>query len=201
MRVKICGITNLEDALAAVEFGADMLGFIFASSPRQVEPEHVREITVKIPADVIKVGVFVDSQSGEIIHTVKECHLDMVQLHGNESPEFCAALPFPIIKAFTPESLPSLSQIGNYGVDFLMLDRSKGSHELPEKLWPIAKELTALGRIILAGALTPEIVAEAVKIARPYAVDVASGVEERPGKKDHSKIRDFITEAKREEQN
>ncbi len=197
VKVKICGITSLEDALAAVECGADMLGFIFvASSPRRAGLELVREIAERLPADVVRVGVFKDSEPEEIERTVRDCRLNMVQLHGNEGPEFCAALPFPTIKAFSPENLPSRSQLRSYGADFLMLDREKGSRQSPEKLWPIAKSLGELGNIFLAGALTPETVGEAVKIARPYAVDVASGVEKGPGIKDHHKMNDFINYAK-----
>jgi len=192
VKVKICGITNLEDALMAVNCGAGMLGFIFAKSPRKIEPETVKEIMPNLPSSIIKVGVFMDQDISEVKEIVTFCGLDMTQLHGNESPEFCESLSVRIIKSFTPQTLPELNKLRDYKVELLMLDKQKGINTKPEELWPIAREMTQYGQVILAGSLTPENVAEAIKIAQPYAVDVASGVEREPGKKDYQKIEAFI---------
>jgi len=196
VKVKICGITNLEDALAAANLGADMLGFIFAKSPRKVEPETVKEIVANLPSSIIKVGVFMDQGISEVKEIVTFCGLDMAQLHGGENPEFCESLPVRIIKSFTPQTLPKMKEIRNYKVELLMLDKQKGVDTSPEELWPIASEMTQYGQVILAGSLTPENVAEAIKTAQPYAVDIASGVEREPGKKDHQKLETFIRNCK-----
>ena len=192
VKVKICGITNLKDALAAASYGADMLGFIFAKSPRKVEPRTVREIVANLPPSIIKVGVFMDQDISEVKEIVTFCGLDMAQLHGSESPEFCESLPVRIIKSFTPQTLPEMNEIRNYKVELLMLDKQKGVDTSPEELWSIAREMTQYGQVILAGSLTPDNVSEAIRVAQPYAVDVASGVEAIPGKKDHRRLKDFI---------
>ena len=192
VKVKICGITNLEDALVAVEYGADMVGFIFAPSPRKVDPQTVKDIVDKLPSSVIKVGVFMDEELDKVKDTVAFCGLDMAQLHGNETPEYCASLPSKVIKSFTPQSLPSFDLLKNYSVDVFMLDKQKSTDTLSEQLWPIAKQMGTHGPVILAGALTPDNVTEAINVAHPYAVDIASGIEKAPGKKDHQQMRDFI---------
>ena len=134
VQVKICGITNLEDALAAVESGVDMLGFIFADSPRKVTPEVVKEIISQLPSSVLKVGVFMDQGINEVKDAVEFYGLDMIQLHGSESPEFCASLDCKVIKAFTPQSLPELGQLQQYNVNAFMLDKQKGTDTTPEEL-------------------------------------------------------------------
>ena len=197
MKVKICGITNLEDALAAVEYGADALGFIFAPSPRRVTPETVKAIVNELPPFVTRVGVFADSGLEEIGETMSICGLDLAQLHGNEPPDLCAALFPKAIKTFTPSNLPPFAELKRYKVISYMLDKAKGSDIRPEQIWPIARDMGDYGRVILAGGLTPDNVAQAIKVARPYAVDVASGVEAEPVKKDHGKMKDFINEAKK----
>lgn len=196
VKAKICGITNLEDAQAAVEYGADMVGFIFAPSPRKVDPQTVKDIVDKLPSSVIKVGVFMDNEIDEVKDTIAFCGLDMAQLHGDETPEYCASLPSKVIKTFTPQSLPSFDLLKNYSVDAFMLDKQKGTDTLSEQLWPIARKMGEYGRVILAGALTSDNVIEAIEAAHPYAVDVASGVEKEPGKKDHQKMKDFIARIK-----
>ncbi|NQT71410.1 MAG: phosphoribosylanthranilate isomerase [Chloroflexi bacterium] len=196
VKVKICGITNLEDALGAVEYGADMVGFIFAPSPRKVDPQTVKDIVDKLPSSMIKVGVFMDEELDKVKDTVSFCGLDMAQLHGDETPEFCAALSSKVIKTFTPQSLTSFDLLKNYSVDAFMLDKQKGTDTLSEQLWPIAKQMGTHGPVILAGALTPANVTKAINAAHPYAVDVASGVEKEPGKKDHQKMQDFIRKCK-----
>jgi len=196
IRVKICGLTNLEDALAAVEYGADAVGFVFAPSPRQVTPAAVKEIVAGLPPFVTKVGVFVNS--AEIRETMSRCGLDLAQLHGEEGPDLCASLFPKVIKAFNPGNLPPLSELGRYQVAAIMIDKGKGTdigaiHELPLH-WTIARDIRH--NVILAGGLTPENVAQAIMVAQPHAVDVSSGVEQRPGRKDHGKMRDFINAAK-----
>ena len=124
------------------------------------------------------------------------CNLDIIQLHGNESPEFCSDLSLPVIKAFTPQTLPEPDQLRQYSVDAFMLDKQKGSNTALDELWPIARDMTQYGKIILAGSLTAENVAKAIGAVQPYGVDVASGVEQSPGKKDHQKIKKFINNCK-----
>ena len=196
VKVKICGITNIEDALAAVEYGADALGFVFAPSPRQITPQTVKVIVAELPPFVTKVGVFMGSDLAEVKETISFCNLNLVQLHGSEGPEFCAALFPNVIKAFVPNGLPKPEILKRYRVAAFLIDREKGSDMRPEQIWPIARDLASYGRIILAGGLTPENIAEAIKVAQPYAVDVSSGVESKPGKKDHQKMKAFIQRAK-----
>ncbi len=201
VKVKICGITNLDDALAAIEYGADALGFIFAPSPRQVDPIEVKKIVLKLPPFITKVGVFMDVEIGELKEIMGVAEIDLAQLHGKEGPDVCAELFPRVIKAFNPDTLPRLNELSQYQVTAFLLDKQKGSDVSPEQLWPIAQDMSSHGSVILAGALTPENVAAAISIAQPYAVDVASGVEKEPGKKDHQKMKDFIRAAKREGSN
>jgi len=199
VRVKICGITNLDDAQAAVEYGADALGFVFAPSPRQVTAEAVREMVEKLPPFICKVGVFVNSTKSLLTKTMSLCNLDLAQLHGDEGPEYCAALFPKVVKVFKANNMPSRTKLVRYKVAAYMLDIDKGaaSNESEQKkLWQLAHRLGDYGPVILAGGLTSENVGEAIKIARPYAVDVSSGVEAEPGKKDHSKLRAFLIAAK-----
>lgn len=195
VKVKICGITSLEDALTAIECGTDMLGFIFAPSPRRMESKAVREIIASLPSEVKTVGVFMDNRIDEVNEALEFCHLDMAQLHGEESPDFCAGISRPVIKVFTPANLPPLERLRDYPVEALMLDKQKWTETEPEELWPIAREMTSYGKVILAGGLTPENVAAAIRMANPYAVDVASGIETEMGRKDHQRIKDFIRAA------
>ncbi len=199
VKVKICGITNLDDALAAVEYGADALGFVFAPSPRQVTAEVVREIVEKLPPFVCKVGVFVNSDLALVKETMSHCKLDLAQLHGDEGTEYCAALFPKVVKVFTSNSLPSLTVMIRYNVAAYMLDigkRAAYNESEQKKLWQLAHRLGDCGPVILAGGLTSDNVAHAIDIARPYAVDVSSGVESTPGRKDHSKMRAFLIAAK-----
>jgi phosphoribosylanthranilate isomerase len=199
VRVKICGITNMDDALAAVECGADAVGFVFASSPRQVTAEVAREIAGRLPPFIYKVGVFVNSDLNKVKETMVSCHLDLAQLHGDEDPGYCAALFPRAIKVFTTSTLPSEKELRRFKVAAYMLDIDKGTTlkgSEQTELWQLAHRLGDYGPVILAGGLTPSNVSEAIKIARPYAVDVSSGVEAEPGKKDHDKLRAFIETAK-----
>jgi phosphoribosylanthranilate isomerase len=199
VKVKICGITNLEDALAAVEYGADALGFVFAPSPRQMTNDAVRKIVNKLPPFVSKVGVFVNGDLKKVKETMASCHLDLAQLHGDESPHYCAALFPRAVKVFTSDSLPSRTGLIPYKVAAYMLDINKGTafnHSEQKQLWQLARKLKDSGPVIMAGGLTPENVIEAIETAHPYAVDVSSGVELEPGKKDHDKLRAFLMAAK-----
>ena len=199
VKVKICGITNIGDALAAVECGADALGFVFATSPRQVTAEVAREIADGLPPFICKVGVFVNSDLKKVEETMASCHLDLAQLHGDEDTGYCAALFPRAIKVFTTKNMPSEKELRQYRVAAYMLDIDKGTAlkgSEQTELWQLALQLKDYGPVILAGGLTPSNVGKAIKVARPYAVDVSSGVESRTGKKAHNKMQDFIMAAK-----
>ena len=196
-QVKICGITNLADAQAAVEAGADALGFIFYNnSPRYMTISAVAKIFKKSPLRVMRVGVFVNAPKDFIVQAVAECGLSLLQFHGDEPPEFCAQFGVMGMKAFRIRDAQSLNELPKYFTDAWLLDAC--SAENPggsgEKFnWDLAIEAQKFGRpVFLAGGLTPENVADAVSRVKPFGVDVSSGVESAPGKKDHQKIRDFI---------
>ena len=199
VKVKICGITNLEDALAAVEYGADALGFVFAPSPRRVTAAAVKDIVSTLPPSVCKVGVFVNAELEHVRETMTMCNLDLAQLHGDEDPDCCAALFPKVIKVFTAASLPPPEALARYRVAAFMLDLEKnaGARDAERRrLWQLAREVGQNHPDILAGGLAPETVQDAIEAARPCAVDVSSGVEARPGKKDREKLRAFIAAAK-----
>lgn len=196
VKVKICGITNLEDALMATEAGADALGFVFfKGSPRNISPEHAAAIIKRLPPFVQTVGLFVNEELATINATVDLCGLDLVQLHGEETPEFCQAVNRRVIKAFRVKDITSLGNIKSYHVAACLLDTwSPDAHGGTGETfnWEIAATAATSERIILAGGLTPENVAKAVSHVKPYAVDVSSGVESSPGKKDTVRIQAFI---------
>ncbi|MEA3362822.1 MAG: phosphoribosylanthranilate isomerase [Thermodesulfobacteriota bacterium] len=200
IRIKICGITNLEDALCAVGSGADALGFVFyEKSPRYVHPEIVAQIVSELPPFVTTVGLFVDAAPDTIKQTMRMAGLGVVQLHGDESPEDCHLNPYSVIKAVRVKGADSLAGIDNYPVSALLLDawneqQYGGTGESFD--WQLARELTGHRPIILAGGLTPGNVAQAVRMVNPYAVDVSSGVEESPGHKDRNKIHKFIQQVR-----
>jgi phosphoribosylanthranilate isomerase len=204
VRVKICGVTNVEDAMAAVEAGADALGFIFYEpSPRYVSPEVAGNIIRELPPFVAKVGVFVNAVEHTMLITAAQIGLDTLQLHGDEPPAPWRSCSLNTIKAFRVRDADSLRVLPDYDTSAWLLDSF-----VPDKLggtgakfnWDLAVEARKLGRpIILAGGLTPENVADAVRKVRPYAVDVSSGVEAAPGKKNHAKVRAFIKAVRRVE--
>ncbi|MDA3904434.1 MAG: phosphoribosylanthranilate isomerase [Desulfuromusa sp.] len=200
-RIKICGITNLEDALCAVDAGADALGFVFyAKSPRYVLPEQVGQIISKLPPLVTTVGLFVNAAPETIKQTMRTAGLNVVQLHGDETPEDCYLNPYPVIKAVRIKDADSLAGIDQYGVSALLLDawsdqQYGGTGESFD--WQLAKKLTGQLPLILAGGLNPDNVAQAIQVVNPYAVDVSSGVEVSPGAKDHDKIRQFIQQVRK----
>jgi phosphoribosylanthranilate isomerase len=200
VRIKICGITNKEDALAAAHLGADALGFIFAPSPRKISAERAREIIKALPPFVKTVGVFVDEDPERVSSIAAMCGLDVLQLHGGESIDYCSSFDRRVIKAVRLRSRDDLENLSKYVnvVDALLLDTY-----VPNKLggtgitfdWKLAVEARRYGRIILAGGLNPENVAAAISIVKPYAVDASSGLEQSPGVKDHEKMAQFIREA------
>lgn len=196
VRVKICGITNLEDALMAVEAGADALGFVFfRGSPRYISADRAAAIIRRLPPFIQTVGLFVNEELATVNAGADQCGLDLVQLHGEETPDYCAAVNRRIIKAFRVKDLASLDEMTNYHVAAYLLDAwSPAAHGGTGTTfnWEIAARAAASHRIILAGGLTPDNVAGAVATVHPYAVDVSSGVESGPGKKDVALVRAFI---------
>ncbi len=198
-KVKICGLTSPEDALFAAEAGADALGFVFyEGSPRHVFPETVREIVSALPPFITTVGVFVNAPPAEIREVLTLTGLDVVQLHGDEPPEESSLFP-RVIKAFRVRDVTVLEEIRRFRASAYLLDTY--DPDVPGGTgksfnWEIAREAARFGPVILAGGLTPGNVAEAVRTARPYAVDVSSGVEAEKGKKDPEKVRLFIERAK-----
>jgi len=200
MKVKICGITNLEDALLAAEAGADALGFVFFSaSPRHVSPELAAAIIRQLPPFVQSVGLFVNESLTTITEISSHCSLDIIQLHGEESPQFCDAISRRVVKAFRVKDVTSLEALRDYRTAAFLLDAwSPSAHGGTGRTfnWEIAASAAASGRIVLAGGLNPGNVAAAVRQVRPYAVDVSSGVESAPGIKDPILVREFIRNAK-----
>jgi len=201
--VKICGITDYEDASIAVELGAGALGFIFADSPRQITPQKARDIIRAMPPFVKTVGVFVDEGPAAIKEMIHYCGLDLVQLHGDESPDLCCELMPYTIKALRIKDESSLrtSRIYQGKVRALLLDtysKDKAGGTGKTFNWQLAIKIKKLGiPIILAGGLGPANIDGAVSTVRPYAVDVNSGVEERPGKKSHTLMKDLMEKVRR----
>lgn len=199
VKVKICGITNLEDALSAVDYGADALGFVFyKGSPRFISPEKAAAIVRELPPFVSTVGVFVDESPEQVDRILRLTGIEIAQFHGHEPPELCITHA-RAIKAIRVKELSDLEPLSRYKVSAYLLDTYT-----PDALggtgqifnWDIAVEAKKFGRIILAGGLTPENIERAVLWVHPYGVDVSSGVEEEKGKKDHQKMRLFIKRAK-----
>ena len=196
-RVKICGITNLADAQVAVEAGADALGFIFyEKSPRRMTIAAAAKISKHLPANVLRVGVFVNAAEELVTRAIGECGLGLLQFHGEEPPEFCMRFGLMSMKAFRIRDTESLKELPRYPTEAWLLDACSAENNggTGEKFnWDLAVEAQKFGKpVFLAGGLTPENVAAAVRKVRPFGVDVSSGVESSPGKKDHEKVRDFI---------
>ena len=200
VRVKICGITTLEDARVAVEAGADALGFVFYDkSPRCINPIVAAKIIAAVPPFVQTVGLFVNEETERINWTADFCGLDLVQLHGDESPEDCTDINRRVVKAFRVQNVTSLETLPLYRVAGYLLDAwSPDAYGGTGQTfnWEMAAAARQYGPIILAGGLSAENVAAAVTAVLPYAVDVSSGVESAPGRKDPEKVREFITKAK-----
>lgn len=200
VKVKICGITNLDDALQAVDAGADALGFVFYDlSPRCISFESAERIIGKLPPYVSTSGVFVNNPASFIDSAVEHCGINVVQLHGDETPTFCAGIRHTVVKAFRIRNVASIGTIRNYSVSGYLLDAyvpgAYGGTGLTFN-WETARMAKQFGPIVLAGGLNTENVRLAVETVQPYALDVSSGVEAGPGKKDHSKVSEFIRLAK-----
>lgn len=203
--VKICGITEREDALNAVNLGTDALGFIFAASPRQISPPKARDIIRTIPPFVKSVGVFVNEQPAAIRELIAYCGLDLVQLHGDESPDFCRRLMPYTIKAVRVKGESSLKWCAAYQgsvrallLDTYVKDKFGGTGKTFD--WQLANKIKETGMpVILSGGLDPSNIEAAVNTVRPYAVDVNSGVEERPGKKSYLLVKELMEKMGRTE--
>lgn len=195
-RIKICGLTRVEDVVAAVEAGADACGFIFAESPRRVSVEQAARLAAEVPPNVERVGVFVDAEIEELESTVNQCGLTMVQLSGGESPEYCSAVCVPTMKM--------LGVGTGFGIETAKAYRGRASAVLldtydPQRAggtsrtfaWSQMGVLPGWASFFVAGGLTPENVGDAIRAMRPFGVDVSSGVESAPGVKDPLKIRAF----------
>ena len=198
--MKICGITNSEDARHASACGADALGFVFyPGSPRFVDPDHVRRIIAELPPMVTTVGLFVNQSPARIREMVEFCGLNTVQLHGEEEPDQCFYPPCRVIKALRLKDGMHDKVFSAYKVSALLLDAY-----VPDKFggtgqccdWNRAAAIASRHRVILAGGLNPENVSDAVRQVRPYGVDVSSGVEKSPGQKDPEKVATFIRMAR-----
>ncbi len=201
VKVKICGITILEDALAAAEAGADALGFVFwERSPRYVRLEEASAIARQLSPAILRTGVFVDPSEELVWRAITECGLNLLQFHGAESPEFCLRFGMMSMKAFRVRDATILGELPKYATDAWLLDTyvsgaQGGTGEIFN--WALAEEAQRLGRpVFLAGGLTPENVGPAILQAHPFGVDVSSGVEQRPGRKDHTKLKAFIRAAR-----
>jgi phosphoribosylanthranilate isomerase len=202
VRVKICGITNLDDALLAAALGADALGFIFyPKSPRYVAPETARQIIAQLPPLVTSVGVFVNEEAAVVQNLAAQVGLDWIQVHGQESPEYCRSLGRRVLKGLRIKDAESLAELKPFqgAVQAFLLDTFKkgqvgGTGETFD--WELAREAKKYGQIVLAGGLTAENVAQAIKLAQPQAVDTASGTEAAPGRKDQVKLRAFFKAAR-----
>lgn len=203
-KVKICGMTNVEDALAAVEAGADAIGFVFHhASPRRVTSDVVKRIVAQLPPFVLPVGVFVNEDVKIVRDWMDDCGLAIAQLHGDEAAAYCDLLGRPVLKAIRLKDRGSLlalaeykgrSRVRGFVLDAFSAVSYGGTGQMTD--WELAAEAAKSTRVVLAGGLTPENVAEAIRKVQPYGVDVSSGVESRPGKKDHAKIRAFINAVK-----
>ncbi len=202
MKVKVCGITNLNDALDSINAGCDALGFVFyKKSPRYIMPFKARDIIKKLPKDILKIGVFVNEKEKEIRRVAKLCGFALLQFHGEESPEFCSRFKdFKIIKAFRIGGGRDLNNILNYKSFAYLFDtfsKSKIGGTGKEFDWRLVRHFGNIKRpVFLSGGLNKENVLKAIETVRPQWIDVSSAVETRPGKKDYKKIRSFIQQAK-----
>ncbi len=200
VKVKVCGMTNLNDVQVAVEAGTDAVGFIFyKKSPRFVNVKTVREIVSELPPFVNAVGVFVNETADQINKIADRCNLDRVQLHGDESPTFCKKIRRRVIKAFRVKDVQSLKRLSDYSVSSFLLDtfseeQQGGTGKVFD--WNLVHPAKKYGSVILAGGLTPSNVRQAIQRVQPYGVDVCSGVEIQPGIKDHDKMRTFLKNVK-----
>jgi len=202
-RIKVCGITCQEDATAAVAAGVDGLGFIFVEqSPRLVEPDMVRAITEALPPFVDRVGVFQDEEIEVVEEIIQYCRLSLVQLHGSESPEYCRKISCKVIKSFCMRPESDDEELAGYAdavsgflLDTFHKDMAGGTGMAFD--WKLVAQVKPPGPVILAGGLTPENVGAAIRQVKPYAVDVNSGVEYQPGRKDIARLKSFVFEVRK----
>jgi phosphoribosylanthranilate isomerase len=197
MLVKVCGITSEEDALLVAAMGADAVGFVFAPSPRQVAPGFVGPITRRLPSHVVSVGVFRDTDPRRVVEQAYQAGVRAVQLHGDETPEDCAEVAehFPLVIKGFGAGHPWLAKAGDYRAQYILLDgHEPGSGRVFD--WRLAESVPPGSRLILAGGLNPANVAEAIRRVRPAGVDVSSGVESSPGRKDPRLVRAFVHAAR-----
>jgi phosphoribosylanthranilate isomerase len=200
--VKICGITNAGDARAAADAGADAVGFVFAESPRHVSVEEARRISLALPENIIRVGVFVDEEPAEILRISHEVGLDLAQLHGDETPEVVTAIRqggVKVMKALRVESAASLEALDESEADLILLDshseRARGGTGQRFD-WEVAKSSTGRDNIVVSGGLGPENVREAIEFFEPYGVDASSSLEDEPGRKNGERVRRFVFAAR-----
>ena len=202
-RTKICGITRREDAVAAVEAGAHALGFIFVqSSPRYIAPDRASAIIRALPPYVSTVGVFVNASRGQILTAIQVSRVSAIQLHGEETPDQVVGFPCNVTKAFRVKEHFDPAVMEHYDVSACLLDAYSpmaygGTGQTFD--WELARKAAGARPVILSGGLTPENVGQAIRTARPFAVDVASGVELSPGVKDAVKIREFVAAVRAED--
>jgi phosphoribosylanthranilate isomerase len=198
--IKICGITNIEDGKKAASFGIDALGFIFAPSVRKIEPDTARKIILALPKTLLKVGVFVNEEQEVIQRLAEYCGINALQFSGKESPEFCKRFISPVFKAIHIRDLESLKDMAQYPNVSILLDTwsptKSGGTGTPFP-WEIALKAKEKRNFVLSGGLSPGNVGEAIKTVRPWGVDVCSGVEASPGKKDPLKMAEFIKEVRK----
>jgi phosphoribosylanthranilate isomerase len=196
-RIKMCGMTNISDARSAVEYGVDALGFIFyPKSRRYVSPEKAKEMIRKLPCDVIRVGVFVNQEIREVKEIARFCDFNVIQLHGDESPHYCSQFSgFSLIKAISPRTEAEILRLRDYPVGAVLVDayeqgRYGGTGRISD--WRLAIKVKERHPLILSGGLNTGNIREAIAAVRPQAVDINSGVEISPGKKDPDKIREIV---------
>jgi phosphoribosylanthranilate isomerase len=202
VKVKVCGITNPDDARVAADAGADAIGLIFAESPRRISVERAREIAAALPEDVLRVGVFVDAEPGEVLRIAREVGLDYAQLHGDEPPEALAEIRgggVGVMKALRVRNAEALAAVERYEADLFLLDawsaKARGGTGARFD-WELAKSLRGRDNIVVSGGLGPENVREAIEYFEPYGVDASSSLEERPGKKSGERVRRFVRAAR-----
>lgn len=198
MFVKVCGTTSEEDALLAVAMGADAIGFIFAPSARQIAPSVAGDIAKRLPPEILTVGVFRDHSPQRVVEIMESTGLRAAQLHGRETPEqtvWVRRRVRTVIKVFSAGD-PAVADAASYGADVVMLDSAKSGTSGQVFDWRLAEDVPSGQRLLLAGGLGPENVAEAIAQVNPWGVDAASGLESAPGKKDPRKLRAFIAAAK-----
>jgi phosphoribosylanthranilate isomerase len=200
--VKICGITNAGDARVAADAGADAIGLVFAESPRRVGVEEARRISMALPENILRVGVFVDEEPAEVLRISRKVVLDLAQLHGDETPEVVTALReggVKVMKALRIKSPASLEALDGYEADMFLLDahseRARGG--TGERFdWGVAKSVRGRDNIVVSGGLGPENVREAIEYFEPYGVDASSSLEDEPGRKNGERVRRFVLAAR-----